>query len=216
MKQYKAILFDLDGTLLDTSEGVISSVQYTIDTLGYEKLDLEQMRSFIGPPVHRRLREIYGISEEESLRAMNIFRSHYGGDDLLKAHAYEGMKDLLLYLHEKGYQLGVATYKREDMAKRVLEHCGIASCFDSIHGSDAAGKYSKADVVRNCIHALGVDDPADAVLVGDSDNDAVGAHEIGLGFVGVTYGFGFSSKEDVLAFEPDAVAADVAQLKELF
>ena len=64
--------------------------------------------------------------------------------------------------------------------------------------------------------ALGVDDPADAVLVGDSDNDAIGAHEIGLGFVGVTYGFGFSSKEDVLAFEPDAVAADVAQLKELF
>lgn len=60
-----------------------------------------------------------------------------------------------------------------------------------IHGSDAAGKYSKADVVRNCIHALGVDDPADAVLVGDSDNDAIGAHEIGLGFVGVTYGFGF-------------------------
>ena len=51
---------------------------------------------------------------------------------MLKAHAYEGMKDLLLYLHEKGYQLGVATYKREDMAKRVLEHCGIASCFDSI------------------------------------------------------------------------------------
>ena len=100
MKQYKAILFDLDGTLLDTSEGVISSVQYTIDTLGYEKLDVGQMRSFIGPPVHRRLREIYGISEEESLRAMNIFRSHYGGDDLLKAHAYEGMKDLLLYLHE--------------------------------------------------------------------------------------------------------------------
>lgn len=216
MKQYKAILFDLDGTLLDTSEGVISSVQYTIDTLGYEKLDVGQMRGFIGPPVHRRLREIYGISEEESLRAMNIFRSHYGGDDLLKAHAYEGMKDLLLYLHEKGYQLGVATYKREDMAKRVLEHCGIASCFDSIHGSDAAGKYSKADVVRNCIHALGVDDPADAVLVGDSDNDVIGAHEIGLGFVGVTYGFGFSSKEDVLAFEPDAVAADVAQLKELF
>ena len=126
------------------------------------------------------------------------------------------MKDLLLYLHEKGYQLGVATYKREDMAKRVLEHCGIASCFDSIHGSDAAGKYSKADVVRNCIHALGIDDPADAVLVGDSDNDVIGAHEIGLGFVGVTYGFGFSSKEDVLAFEPDAVAADVAQLKELF
>lgn len=72
MKQYKAILFDLDGTLLDTSEGVISSVQYTIDTLGYENLDAAQMRSFIGPPVHRRLREIYGISEEESLRAMNI------------------------------------------------------------------------------------------------------------------------------------------------
>ena len=107
MKQYKAILFDLDGTLLDTSEGVISSVQYTIDTLGYEKLDVGQMRSFIGPPVHRRLREIYGISEEESLRAMNIFRSHYGGDDLLKAHAYEGMKDLLLYLHEKAISLAL-------------------------------------------------------------------------------------------------------------
>ena len=120
MKQYKAILFDLDGTLLDTSEGVISSVQYTIDTLGYEKLDVGQMRSFIGPPVHRRLRGIYGISEEESQRAMNIFRSHYGGDDLLKAHAYEGMKDLLLYLHEKGYQLGVATYKRDDISKRGL------------------------------------------------------------------------------------------------
>lgn len=214
MKHWKAILFDLDGTLLNTSEGVISSVRYTLETCGYAPLTEEQLFTFIGPPVNRRLKEIYGISDDESLKAMNIFRDHYGREDLFKSCAYEGMAELLASLRKKGYRLGVATYKREDMAKRVLEHCGIASHFDSICGSDAAGKYSKADVIRNCMQALDV--TGEAVLIGDSDNDAIGAREAGLDFIGVTYGFGFHSREEIERFSPEGIADTVAKLQDLF
>ena len=216
MKRWKAILFDLDGTLLNTSEGVISSVRYTLESLNYAPLTDEQLLTFIGPPLNRRMKAIYGISDEEALKVMDFFRAHYGGDDLLKSHAYAGMPEFLESLRKKGYQLGVATYKREDMAKRVLEHCGVASYFDSICGSDAAGKYSKTDVIRNCLRALNVSEPSDAVLIGDSDNDAIGAGEAGLDFIGVTYGFGFHSREDVEKFPVAGIAETVEELRDLF
>lgn len=213
--KFKAVLFDLDGTLLNTSEGVIASVRHTIETLHYNELNEEQLLSFIGPPVKLKMKEIYHLTDEDAAHAMDVFRSHYGGDDLLKASVYEGLPELLSYLRSQNIKIGVATYKREDMAKRVLEHCGIASYFDAICGSDVAGNLTKADVVRNCMHALNADEPDKAVMIGDSDNDAIGAKAIGLSFVGVTYGFGFKSPEDVAAFENCGCAATVPELQEI-
>ena len=90
---YRGIIFDLDGTLLDTSEGVLSSVRHTIKTMGYRELPEETLLTFIGPPVKRSLMEHYGLDDAEADRATAVFRDQYKNMDLLKARPY----DCLLY-----------------------------------------------------------------------------------------------------------------------
>ena len=213
--KFKAVLFDLDGTLLDTSEGVLASVQHTISTLNYPQLSHEELLTFIGPPVRKKMQDIYHISDEEAAYAMNIFRTNYGDENLLKAVSYDGMSDLLNFLNDHGIKVGVATYKREDMAKRVLEHCCLAHFFSSICGSDTEGKLTKAQVVEKCLTELEITNPSEAIMIGDSDNDAIGASLIGLSFIGVTYGFGFKNDSDVSEYEHIGSASDVHELKQI-
>ena len=202
---YKAVLFDLDGTLLDTGDGVISSVRYTIEKMKLPMLSDDELKTFVGPPIKKKMMEVFSLSDETSSEAMNIFRNHYGIEDIYIARVYDGLVELLEELKNEGYKLGVATYKREDQAKNLLQKFGLAEKFDVIHGSDKEGKLTKADVVNNCILDLNVN-PKEAVLVGDSDNDAIGAKQAGLKFVGVTYGFGFKSETDVECFDNIGIA----------
>lgn len=192
----KVIIFDLDGTLLDTSEGVIQSVKYTIHALGYDPLPEDMYRTFIGPPIHHRMMQIYGISEEQAREAMHTFRNHYPERDLYLAAHYDGLPELLKDLREDGFLLGVCTYKREDQAKALLEEKGLAQHFHVIHGQDPEGKMSKAEVLQLTLSDLGVK-PGEAVMVGDAYTDAEGARDAGVPFLGVTYGFGFATKEEV-------------------
>jgi phosphoglycolate phosphatase len=213
-QRMKAVLFDLDGTLLNTSFGVISSVKYMINRLGYAMPDERTLKTFIGPPIKKRVIEIYGVSDEEGMDAMNLFRAHYGQKDIYLAEHYNGMPELLKRLKEKGYKLGVATYKREDQGISLLERYGLALYFDIIHGADAEGKRSKADVVRLCIQDLQVE-PEQVVMIGDSDNDAIGAEQAGTKFIGVTYGFGFHSREEISAYANIGIADTCMEIFEI-
>ena len=201
----KSAIFDLDGTLLDTSEGIISSVTKLIEHFGYGSLTPEQYRSFIGPPINRHLKAIFGLSDEESIEAMNYFRVEYAKGDIYRSKIYDGLVDLLQNLRKDGIKLGVSTYKREDMAKSLLEEKGLAELFDVIHGSDAAATLSKADVVTMTINDLG-NSASETVMIGDSDNDAIGAEGAGAKFIGVTYGFGFKDKTAIEAFANIGIA----------
>ena len=215
MNKIKAVLFDLDGTLLDTSPGVLSSVKYTIEKMGFQSLSEDALEEFIGPPIRKKMAEVYGISDELAGTAMECFRQNYGREDLYKAEAYPGLIELLDELRQKGYLLGVATYKREDQAQSLLEKKGLARFFDVIHGSDADGKLTKADVVNLCIRDLAVP-PQETVMIGDSLNDAVGAKEAGLKFIGVLYGFGFKSEKEIEALDHIGIAENCMGLKKYF
>lgn len=197
---YKAVLFDLDGTLLDTGEGVISSVRYTIEQMKLPPLSDEVLKTFVGPPIKKKMMEMFDLSDDAASTAMSVFREHYGQNDIYIAKVYDGLIELLDALRDKGYKLGVATYKREDQAGKLLEKFGLAGKFDVIHGSDVDGKLTKTDVVNNCVKDLGFA-PQEMVLVGDSDNDAIGAMQAGLKFIGVTYGYGFKSEDDVKCYD---------------
>lgn len=186
----KAVLFDLDGTLLDTSEGVLTSVRYTLRQMGCPEIDEQQMRGFIGPPIQISLHTIAGFSEEEALFGADIFRDYYKREALMLATPYPGIIELLKQLRELGVKTGVATYKREDYAIDLLRHFGIADLMDVIHGADMEGKLTKADIVELCIKELNEPKPH-TILVGDTDHDAKGAEAAGVEFVAVSWGFGY-------------------------
>ena len=129
-----------------------------------------------------------------------MFRNRYKDHDLLKAVPYDGMFETIEELSRAGIRTAVATYKRQDYADRILEHFGFDKVCDHICGSDFEQKLSKSDIIENAIRLLEVSDRSRVVMVGDSDNDAEGAKGIGVPFVGVTYGFGFATEDDVNAF----------------
>ncbi|MBO4267589.1 MAG: HAD hydrolase-like protein [Lachnospiraceae bacterium] len=199
MRRYDAVIFDLDGTLLDTSEGIFRSVLYAIETLGYEKVSSDVLRTFIGPPIQKSFARVYGLEKEEADKAADVFRNRYKEDDILLAVPYEGIFETLAKLRESGVKTAVATYKRQDYAGKLLMHFGFDKAVDAICGSDAEGKLSKKDIIDNAIKILGAD-RSRTVMVGDSDNDAIGSSGTGVDFIGVTYGFGFSGAADVNKF----------------
>ena len=201
MRRYDAVVFDLDGTLLDTSEGIGKSVSYVISTLNLPEVSDEVMRTFIGPPMQRSFARVFGFSQDEANDAANMFRDRYKDKDILLAVPYEGIFDTIRSLSKAGVRSAVATYKRQDYAEKILSHFGFDKVCDVICGSDFEGKLSKKDIIENAIKQLGVSDKSRVVMVGDSDNDAIGAAECGVDFIAAIYGFGFASKEDADEFE---------------
>ncbi len=196
--QYAAVIFDLDGTLLDTSEGILAATRHTLAHYGHEIPSDGVLRTFIGPPVQEGFARHLGLDEEESFRMAATFRAYYKERALFLARPYEGIGEVLDTLRDRGIRLCVATYKREDYAARLLEQFGLAQRFDVIHGADMAGRRDKTDIIRLCLEELDLANYRLAVMVGDSVHDARGAAEVGVDFVGVTYGFGFESADEVM------------------
>ncbi len=193
------VIFDLDGTLLDTSEGILLSVEHTVREMGYRELTLDEKLSFIGPPVQVSLKRLYGISDEEAQRGASVFRDFYKEEALLKAKPYEGIYDLCERLKDLGIGMAVATYKREDYALRLLKYYGFDKYCDPMHGADNNNVLKKEDIVLMCADEMGAWRD-ECVLVGDTDNDAKGAMRAGIPFIAVTYGFGFKDKESIDAY----------------
>lgn len=214
---YSGIIFDLDGTLLDTAEGVLSSVRHTIKTMGYPPLSEEVMRTFIGPPVKHSLLTTYQLSEQEANAATEVFRNHYKECDLLKAIPYDGITELLQSLKRKNILVGVATLKRDDYAHTILEHFHIQEYCRAICGSDFESKLTKADVLNKCLNEMGLS-KEQAALVGDTSSDGTGALEASVDFIAVTYGFGYQTEEQWSRFHPVFTAhspADIMKFLEL-
>ena len=209
-QMFKCVVFDVDGTLLDTSEGILSAVRYTVEKFGLEPLAEETIKSFIGPPIQNSFKAIYGFEDKIISEMAATFRDRYKGDDLLLAKPYDGIFEVFDYLNSAGIKPAVATYKRQDYALRLLQHFHFDRYTDAMYGSDFEGRLKKKDIIELALKKAGVADYSQALMIGDSDNDAIGAAGIGARFLGVTYGFGFKKKEDVYQF--DAIgAADTAR-----
>ncbi|MBE6555718.1 MAG: HAD family hydrolase [Ruminococcaceae bacterium] len=218
MKQarYDLVIFDLDGTLLDTSDGVLTAVRYTIDKMGLAPLSEEVLATFIGPPIQNSIAKAYGLEGEVVQEISGIFRDYYSKPEaLLRATPYEGIFRLLEALAESGIKTAVATYKREDYAIDLLRHFGFHRYMSIMHGGDHENKLKKRDIIELCIKESGVTDVSRVVMVGDTDNDAIGAAAIGADFIGVTYGFGFRTASDVDAFGNVGTASTVAEVADI-
>ena len=182
-----SIIFDLDGTLLDTSPGIWESIEYATKELGYPRLTQEQLRSFIGPRLQDSFVRCCGCTEAQAEELTKVYRRRYSGGALLNAVPYEGIFAVCEALRQRGVKLYVATSKPEPFARQILEHFGFAPYFAAIHGADMAGKVTKTDVIRLCV---GDTDPGACVMVGDTAHDARGAQAAEVPFLAALYGFG--------------------------
>ncbi|MGU7967107.1 HAD family hydrolase [Streptococcus suis] len=187
---YQTILFDLDGTLTDSGQGILNSVAYALEKMGIEEPDTANLNRFIGPPLYESFSKFYQLSPEDTQAAVDAFRVYFKEKGMFENQLYPGIIPLLEELRTAGKTLVIATSKPEIFAKQILEHFGIAHYFDVIAGASLdSSRISKADVIGYAINQLEVF-PNYAVMIGDREHDIEGARKHQLPAIGVLYGYG--------------------------
>lgn len=216
MIRYKYILFDLDGTLIDTKDGVLSAVIQTLKKYNKAIPNKRVLESLIGPPMQNSLKQLYSMSDKVAMNMANDFRAIYMNDEYLyNANAYKGTLSLIKELSSCGAIVGVATYKREDYAIRLLCEKGFNKYIDYMYGSDFEGQLTKTDIIKKCLTSMSCKDRRNAVYIGDGDSDGKCSNEAGTKFIAVTYGYGFKRESDAVIYNPDGVANDCKALRAL-
>lgn len=194
------VLFDLDGTLIDTSPGIFKCVNKTLAEMHYPTLGEDLLGGYVGPPIYDAFRSVSGLEAGEAREAERRYREEYAVTGVHEAKIYPGIRELVARLHEKGVKLGVSTLKRENMALIGLREFGVLEYFDSVTGTHEGPKRTKADIIRLTLKQLGCTRPEQAVLVGDTFFDAAGAREAGVKFIAVSFGFGFKKETDLAGY----------------
>lgn len=191
MKNYDVILFDLDGTLTDSSPGIINSIVYALKKYGISVEDTAQLRKFLGPPLHDSFTDFYGFDENKSMEAVTFYREYFSTKGLLENDVYNGIPDLLQQLNDKGKRLILATSKPQEFTDRIMAHFDLAKYFEFIAGSNMdTTRSKKAEVIAYALSECQITDKSKVVMIGDREHDIIGAKAVGIDSVGVEYGYG--------------------------
>lgn len=183
----RLILFDLDGTLVDSTPGIWASVRVAAAALGRPEPTPEQLRGMIGPPLEDGFALVLGVPVDDLPRAVAAYRAHHSAGALLQATVYPGVPALLAALVRAGATLAVATSKPEPFAVRLLMHTGLDGFFTTVHGATFDGTVRHKDQVVAAALAAHPDGER-PVLVGDRAHDVLGAAAHGLPCIGAGWG----------------------------
>ena len=190
---YKYVFFDLDGTLTKSEFGIMAAATKALKSFGIEIPDTEILKKFIGPPLYVSFHDFYGLSEEDTLEAINIYRQYYAKEGVYQAPLYEGVREMLEKLKSAGCTLVITTSKPETMAVKVAENDGISVFFDGIIGP-ALDEHDpdKAILIRRAMEKLGLGSKefSEMIMVGDRFYDIEAAKKTGIDSLGVLYGYG--------------------------
>ena len=184
--KYDAVIFDLDGTLTRSEEGIFNSVRYAFEKVGMQAPNDNVLKKFIGPPFLHSVEKIIGLPHELALEMQHYHRERYDSIGLFENEVYIGIPGLLRALKKRGVFLGIATGKPQQPAEAVLNHFGLAGYFDAIVGS-AEKLDSKKELITCALKNAKVKNP---VMVGDRQFDIEGAQAVGIESIGVGYGYG--------------------------
>lgn len=210
---YTSVLFDLDGTLTDSKEGIIKSVEYALIQMGETTEGRLDQHIIVGPPLVTTFRDTFGFSEEKARETYAHFQQRYSTIGKFENRAFDGIVPMLQRLQERGVRSFVATSKPEVHAKAICEKFGIAPYVEMIAGPAVGGTDTKADIIRRILQHIGPDEAKRAVMVGDRQYDVCGARETGLPVIVVGYGYG--NEEERRQFPPDFFVSSVAELEAL-
>jgi phosphoglycolate phosphatase len=183
----RLVLFDLDGTLVDSSPGIGASVRAATAALGRPDPSPEQLRAMVGPPLQDGFALVLGVPPDDVPRAVAAYRAHYAAGAVLDVTVHDGVPDLLDALRACGAVLAVATSKPEVFAVRVLAHTGLLDAFAAVHGATLDGAVRHKDQVVAAALAAHPDGVR-PVLVGDREQDVLGAAAHGLPCIGAGWG----------------------------
>lgn len=204
----KSILFDLDGTITDSGEGIINCALYALEHFGLPLPDRETMRVFVGPPLHQSFIR-FGVPEDRADEAVQIYRSRYIPIGKFENFPYPGVRELLEKLCRDGHRLYIATSKPEAMSVEILEHFDLAKYFTRICGATLdTSRSTKEAVIGYLLEQTGKDPRT--VMVGDTAFDVIGAKVHGIPTIGVSWGYGEAS--DLQAAGAAAIAHDMDSL----
>ena len=209
MTSITAIFFDLDGTLVDSSIGIHNAFTHTFKELGVPSPDTKTIRGFMGPPLESSFATC--LPKEQITEAVQIYRSYYRAKGIHEAQLFPNIVDLLEKL-SSSYPLYITTTKNTPTAQDMAKNLGIYHFFDGIYGSSPEAPH-KSDVIRQALqtHQLS---PEQAIIIGDTKFDMLGAQETGIQKLAVTWGFG--EKADLLNYQPDYIAHTPLQVLEYF
>ena len=207
----KTIFFDLDGTVTDSGEGIINCCELALRHYGLPVPSREEMRVFVGPPLHETFHK-FGIPKEECDNAIAVFRSRYTTVGIFENTPYPGIRELLETLKSQGHRLFIATSKPETMAHRVLEHFDLAQYFEMICGATLdSSRVEKSDVIAYLLEKTGRMETV--VMVGDTAFDVLGAASHGIPTIGVAWGYG--QVQDMVSAGAYAIAQTPEELLSL-
>ena len=195
--KYTHCFFDLDGTLVNSAPGITSSVQYALQKCGIEPPPAEELLGFIGPSLMYGFSHFYNMNEEESRRAVNFYREIYTAGGMFKCEPYGGIRALLDALREKGIVCVLATGKPHIYANQILKHWKLDDYFSFVSGPELDGtRDPKHEVIAYAMEHLHLTDVSKILMIGDRDNDVLGAKHHGMDCAGVLWGFG--TREELL------------------
>lgn len=188
--RYKAVIFDFDGTICDTGEGILKSAKFALDYYNIEAPEYTELTYFIGPPLLVTFQEKFGVDAATADKLVKKYRERYTNKGLLESKMYDGIKELLVKLKKEGIKLGIASSKPQDYIEALLDHNTIKSYFDVICGvSFSADCESKANIISRCLKELETAGN-ETLMVGDKSYDINGAKANMIDSVGVMWGYG--------------------------
>jgi len=188
--KYKYVLFDLDGTISESAEGIQMSLEYMIKEIGVPMVDLSDYTKYIGPPLLDTIKNLCKIPEENWDKAYSLYKDYYDKKGRFTNKPYDGIIEVLTKLREKGVKLAICTSKLEEVAHVVVKELGIFDYFDAVCGSNREStRKDKKDLIPYAVETLG-GTPEQAVMLGDTWYDAKGAMECNVDFIACSYGYG--------------------------
>lgn len=210
---YQYLLFDLDGTITDSAEGITKSVDYALRTVvGIETEDLSTLTCYIGPPLVDGFMDNHHLDHDTATRCKDAYRARYEQVGLFENKVYDGIPNALARLQQARKTIALATSKPEVFAVRILEHFGLTQYFDVICGATMDGTISQKDeVITETLCRLGNPPLSETIMIGDRYHDMCGAKKHGIDALGVLYGFGSEQEltengATALAKTPEAAA----------
>lgn len=192
MHRVDIVLIDLDGTISDSSPGMLTGFRKVFDRFDMEQPSDESIRRHFGPPLAVTWREVYGMTDEQIVVGLEVYREYYHDVGMFENNLYDGIPDLIKDLHAEGVTLSTATSKPEFSASRIIEHFGLREYFTFIGAADLAGtRDDKSAVIAHTLENLQASSQSHSiVMMGDRRHDVEGARENGIDTIGVLWGYG--------------------------